>query len=96
MRTLARKHQMVLVVPIYERSRRGSTYNTAAVIDADASTWASTERPTSPTASPASGRSSTSGPGNLGYPVFETAHAKVGVYICYDRHFPEGARAPWA
>ncbi|MEM7396502.1 MAG: nitrilase-related carbon-nitrogen hydrolase, partial [Verrucomicrobiota bacterium] len=32
-------------------------------------------------------------PGNLGYPVFETAVGKVGVYICYDRHFPEGARA---
>src|SRR5207247_8331463 len=32
-------------------------------------------------------------PGNLGYPVFDTAVGKVGVYICYDRHFPEGARA---
>nr|WP_255305358.1 nitrilase-related carbon-nitrogen hydrolase [Acidithiobacillus ferrivorans] len=32
-------------------------------------------------------------PGNLGYPVFQTVYAKVGVYICYDRHFPEGARA---
>lgn len=31
-------------------------------------------------------------PGNLGYPVFDTSFAKVGVYICYDRHFPEGAR----
>ena len=31
-------------------------------------------------------------PGNLGYPVFETRIGKVGVYICYDRHFPEGAR----
>ena len=31
-------------------------------------------------------------PGNLGYPVFETAVGKVGVYICYDRHFPDGAR----
>ena len=29
-------------------------------------------------------------PGNLGYPVFDTAVGKVGVYICYDRHFPEG------
>ena len=28
-----------------------------------------------------------------GYPTFETAYAKIGVYICYDRHFPEGARA---
>jgi beta-ureidopropionase len=32
-------------------------------------------------------------PGNLGWPVFETAVGKVGVYICYDRHFPEGWRA---
>src|SRR2546426_142478 len=31
-------------------------------------------------------------PGNLGYPVFDTAVGKVGIYICYDRHFPEGAR----
>ncbi len=31
-------------------------------------------------------------PGNLGYPVFDTRVGKVGVYICYDRHFPEGAR----
>ncbi len=31
-------------------------------------------------------------PGNLGYPVFETRYARIGVYICYDRHFPEGAR----
>ena len=55
-------------------------------------TWASTARPTSRT-SRASGRSSTSGPATSGYPVFETAVGKVGVYICYDRHFPEGARA---
>ena len=32
-------------------------------------------------------------PGNLGFPVFDTAVGKVGVYICYDRHFPEGWRA---
>src|SRR4029078_69374 len=32
-------------------------------------------------------------PGNLGYPTFQTRYAKIGVYICYDRHFPEGARA---
>ena len=31
-------------------------------------------------------------PGNLGYPVFKTQYADIGVYICYDRHFPEGAR----
>jgi N-carbamoylputrescine amidase len=32
-------------------------------------------------------------PGNLGYPVFQTAVGPIGVYICYDRHFPEGWRA---
>ena len=32
-------------------------------------------------------------PGDLGYPVFETAYLKLGIYICYDRHFPEGWRA---
>ncbi|MGI3786785.1 MAG: nitrilase-related carbon-nitrogen hydrolase, partial [Janthinobacterium lividum] len=31
-------------------------------------------------------------PGNLGYPVFQTAVGPIGVYICYDRHFPEGWR----
>ena len=57
-----------------------------------APTSASTARPTS-RRSRASGRSSTSAPATSGYPVFDTAVGKVGVYICYDRHFPEGARA---
>jgi hypothetical protein len=32
-------------------------------------------------------------PGNTGYPIFDTAAGRIGVYICYDRHFPEGWRA---
>src|SRR5947199_3257526 len=32
-------------------------------------------------------------PGNLGYPIFDLGFVKIGVYICHDRHFPEGARA---
>ena len=32
-------------------------------------------------------------PGASNWPVFDTAYGKVGVYICYDRHFPEGWRA---
>src|SRR5207245_4306794 len=32
-------------------------------------------------------------PGNLGYPTFDLGFARIGVFICYDRHFPEGARA---
>ena len=32
-------------------------------------------------------------PGNLGFPVFKTAYCRLGVYIGYDRHFPEGYRS---
>ncbi len=88
---LAAKHSMVIIVPIYEREQAGVYYNTAAVIDADGSYLGKYRKNHIP---------HTSGfwekyffkPGNLGYPVFDTAYAKVGVYICYDRHFPEGAR----
>ena len=61
-RKLAKKHQMVIVAPIYEEEQAGIYYNTAAVIDADGKYLGSTERPTSPTRSRASGRSSTFGP----------------------------------
>ena len=88
---LAKKHSMVCVVPLYEEAMTGVYYNTAAVIDADGTLLGKYRKQHIP---------QTSGfwekyyfkPGNLGYPVFETAYCKVGVYICYDRHFPEGAR----
>ena len=55
--------------------------------------WGSTARRIFRTSRPASGRSSTFGPGTWGIPVFDLGFCKIGVYICYDRHFPEGARA---
>jgi len=90
-RPLAAKHRMAIVVPIYEREQAGVYYNTAAVIDADGTYLGKYRKNHIP---------HTSGfwekyffkPGNLGYPVFRTAYAVIGVYICYDRHFPEGAR----
>ena len=92
MQEYAKKYQMVMVVPIYEKEQPGVLYNSAAVIDANGKYLGKYRKNHIP---------HTSGfwekfffrPGNLGYPVFETAYAKVGVYICYDRHFPEGARA---
>src|SRR5262250_1569436 len=89
---LAAKYQMAVVVPVYEREMSGVLYNTAAIYDADGSYLGKYRKNHIP---------HTSGfyekyffkPGNLGYPVFPTRYAKVGVYICYDRHFPEGARA---
>ena len=93
MRKLARKHKMVIVVPIYEEEQAGIYYNTAAVIDADGKYLGKYRKTHIPHCKPGFWEKFYFRPGNLGYPVFETAYAKVGVYICNDRHFPEGARA---
>lgn len=87
----AKKYQMVIIVPVYEKVQEGVLYNTAAVIDADGKYLGKYRKKHIP---------HTSGfwekfffkPGDQHYPVFQTKYAKIGVYICYDRHFPEGAR----
>lgn len=92
MQEYAKSLGMAIVVPLYEEAMRGVYYNTAAVIDADGTYLGKYRKQHIP---------QTSGfwekyffkPGDLGYPVFRTQFATVGVYICYDRHFPEGARA---
>ena len=93
MQQLAKKHSMVIVVPIYEEESPGVYYNTAAVIDADGTYLGKYRKNHIPHVAPGFWEKFYFKPGNLGYPVFDTAYAKVGVYICYDRHFPEGARA---
>ena len=87
----ARKHSMVLVVPLYEREMAGVYYNTAAVIDADGKYLGKYRKNHIPQVQ-GFWEKYYFKPGNLGYPTFETRFAKIGVYICYDRHFPEGAR----
>jgi len=93
MQEQAKKYSMVLIVPIYEEEQPGVYYNSAAVIDADGSYLGKYRKHHIPHCLPGFWEKFYFRPGNLGYPVFETAYAKVGVYICYDRHFPEGARA---
>ena len=88
----ARRLGMVLVVPIYEVDGTGIYYNTAAVIDADGRFLGKYRKTHLPHCHPGFWEKFYFRPGNLGYPVFETAVGKVGVYLCYDRHFPEGAR----
>lgn len=89
---LAKKLKMVLVVPIYEEDMSGVYYNTASVIDADGSYLGKFRKIHIPQVNPGFWEKFYFRPGNIGYPVFDTAVGKVGVYICYDRHFPEGAR----
>jgi N-carbamoylputrescine amidase len=92
MQDLAKKHKMVIVVPIYEVEKTGVYYNTAAVIDADGTYLGKYRKNHIPHTAPGFWEKFYFKPGNLGYPVFKTKYADVGVYICYDRHFPEGAR----
>jgi len=91
MQEVAKKHNMALVVPLYEQEQSGVYYNTAAVIDADGA-YLGKYRKTHIPQVKGFWEKFYFRPGNLGYPVFQTKYAKIGVYICYDRHFPEGAR----
>ena len=88
----AKKHKLVLVLPVYEEDLAGVYYNTAAVIDADGAYLGKFRKMHIPQCAPGFWEKFYFRPGNLGYPVFETRVGRVGVYICYDRHFPEGAR----
>src|SRR5580693_1935956 len=92
MQDLARETHMVLVVPIYEVEQEGVYYNTAIVIDADGTYLGKYRKHHIPQVK-GFWEKYYFRPGNLGYPVFQTAVGPIGVYICYDRHFPEGWRA---
>jgi beta-ureidopropionase len=92
MQEYAKRYNMVIVVPIYEEDKAGVYYNTAAVVDADGTYLGKYRKNHIPHCAPGFWEKFYFRPGNLGYPVFKTKYADVGVYICYDRHFPEGAR----
>lgn len=92
MQDLAKQHNMILVVPVYEVDAAGEYYNTAAVIDENGNYLGKYRKHHIPHCAPGFWEKFYFKPGDLGYPIFETSAGKIGVYICYDRHFPEGAR----
>lgn len=91
MRRLARETGMVVIAPMFEKVDEGTYYNTAAVIDSDGGYLGIYRKNHIPQVQ-GFWEKFYFRPGNLGYPVFDTAVGRVGVYICYDRHFPEGWR----
>ena len=93
MQDVARQHNMAIIVPIYEKEQEGIYYNTAAVIGRDGSYLGKYRKTHIPHVAPGFWEKFYFRPGNLGYPTFDLGFARIGVYICYDRHFPEGARA---
>jgi N-carbamoylputrescine amidase len=89
---IAKETEMVIVLPLFELEQEGFYYNTAAVIDADG-TYLGKYRKTHLPHVNGFWEKFYFRPGNMGYPVFDTAVGRIGVYVCYDRHFPEGWRA---
>jgi predicted amidohydrolase len=92
MQSLARELEVVIVAPIYERVDRSVYYNSAAIIDADGALLGVYRKNHIPLNTIFYEKLYFK-PGNLGYPVFNTRYGKIGVLICHDRHYPEGARA---
>jgi beta-ureidopropionase len=89
---IAKRYNMCIIAPVFERESAGFFYNTAAVIDADGSYLGKYRKNHIPQVA-GFWEKYFFKPGNLGYPVFKSMYGTIGVYICYDRHFPEGARA---
>lgn len=85
---VARRNEVTIVAPIFEIDTISSVYyNSAAVIGPDKIVGKYRKRhiPSIPNIL----EKSYFAPGNLGYPVFDTPFARIGIVICYDRHFPE-------
>ena len=92
MQKLACELGVVIVAPIYESVDRSVYYNSAAVIDADGKLLGVYRKNHIPLNTIFYEKLYFK-PGNLGYPVFDTRFGKIGILICHDRHYPEGARA---
>lgn len=93
MQSLAKELHIAIIMPIYEMESEGVYYNTAAVIDSNGNYLGKYRKTHIPHVAPGFWEKFYFRPGNLGFPVFDLGFCKIGVYICYDRHFPEGARA---
>jgi N-carbamoylputrescine amidase len=91
MQRIAAERRIVLIVPVYECARPGIYFNTAVVIDADGTISGKFRKVHIPEG-PQYLEKYYFTPGNLGYPVFKTAYAKIAVGICWDEWFPEVAR----
>lgn len=91
MAALARELGIVVVVPFFERRAPGLYHNTAAVIDADGAVLGLYRKMHIPE-DPGFHEKYYFTPGDLGYKVFDTAHGKIGVLICWDQWYPEAAR----
>jgi N-carbamoylputrescine amidase len=92
MRAAAKRLGLYLVVPWYERVMAGELYNSAVLVGADGEILSLYRKHHLPMSSHFNEKFYFR-PGNVGFPVVDTPLGRIGIMICYDRHFPEAARA---
>ena len=88
---IARKHRAVIIASLFEKRTAGLYHNTAAVIDADGSILGIYRKMHIPD-DPLYYEKFYFTPGDTGFRSWNTKHAKIGVLICWDQWYPEGAR----
>jgi N-carbamoylputrescine amidase len=88
---IARKYKVVIVASLFEKRADGLYHNTAAIIDADGSLKGVYRKMHIPD-DPLYYEKFYFTPGDTGFRTWDTAHGKIGVLICWDQWFPEGAR----
>jgi beta-ureidopropionase len=95
---LARETGTVLICPIFERASEGKFFNSAAVVGPDGQVIGKYRKSSIPfmdrarSSEPRGNEKFYFEPGDLGFPTFPTPFGRIGILICYDRHFPEAAR----
>ncbi len=88
---LAKELGVVIVASLFEKRAEGLYHNTAAVIDADG-TYLGKYRKMHIPDDPGYYEKFYFTPGDLGYKVFKTRFATIGVLICWDQWYPEASR----
>lgn len=88
---LAKRHRVTIVASLFERRAAGLYHNTAAVIDADGSILGVYRKMHIPD-DPLYYEKFYFAPGDTGFRAWKTRHATIGVLVCWDQWFPEGAR----
>src|SRR5262245_56216680 len=88
---IARKHKVVIVASLFEKRTAGVYHNTAAIIDADGSLLGTYRKMHIPD-DPLYYEKFYFTPGDLGFRAWDTRHGKIGVLVCWDQWYPEGAR----
>jgi N-carbamoylputrescine amidase len=88
---LAKELKIVLIIPLFERTRANVFYNTAVIFNVDGKMLGKYRKMHIPY-DPGFYEKYYFKPGNLGFPVFQTKFGRIGILICWDQWFPEAAR----